>query len=276
MSLPDPTDQSTVLVTGASSGIGTELARQLVDRGHHVTLVARRRDRLEQLLAELAGRSPGVPAASIETCDLSDESERRDLIAGLEKTPRHVAGVCNNAGFGAYGRFDQLPLDREVQEVRLNVGAVHELTGAFLPDMVSRGAGAILNVGSTAAFQPLVGFATYAATKAFVLSFSEAVHAELAGTGVSCTALCPGPTKTEFGETAGMGDMESSSPGFIFQSAEVVARAGIDGMVRGKRTVLPGVRNKASALGGRLVPRTLFLPATRLVVGSRLDVDEAD
>jgi short-subunit dehydrogenase len=267
MSLPPADPQSTVLVTGASSGIGAELARQLAERGHHVTLTARRRDRLDELAGALT--ATGV---DVEPCDLSDETERRALVGRLLEGGRFVAGVCNNAGFGVYGRFAQLPLDREVEEVRLNVGALHELTGAFLPAMVERGAGAVLNVGSVAAFQPLVGFATYAASKAFVVAFSEAVHAELAGTGVSCTVLCPGPTKTEFGETAGMGDMESASPDLIYQSAATVARAGIDGMVHGRRSVLPGIRNKATALGGRLVPRTVLLPVTRRLAGSRLDV----
>jgi short-subunit dehydrogenase len=270
MSLPSPDSRSTVLITGASAGIGTELARQLAARGHHVTLVARRRERLEELAGELDARPTGAAGATVDVCDLADESARAELITKLKRRKRRVAGVCNNAGYGGYGRFDLMPLEREVEEVRLNVGALHELTGAFLPDMVERGEGAILNVASTAAFQPVAGFATYGATKAFVLAFSEAVHAELAGTGVSVTALCPGPTRSEFGETAGMGDMEKASPNLIFQSAETVARAGIEAMVAGRRSVIPGVRNKASAFGGRFVPRTLLLPVTRRAAGKRL------
>lgn len=270
MSLPSPDSRSTVLITGASAGIGTELARQLAARGHHVTLVARRQERLEDLAAELAALPNGSSGAAVEPCDLADETARGELIAKLKRRKRHVAGVCNNAGFGGYGRFDLMPLEREVEEVRLNVGALHELTGAFLPDMVERGEGAVLNVASTAAFQPIAGFATYAATKAFVLAFSEAVHAELAGTGVSVTSLCPGPTRSEFGETAGMGDMEKSSPDLMFQSAETVARAGVNAMIEGRRSVIPGVRNKASAFGGRLIPRTILLPVTRRAAGKRL------
>jgi short-subunit dehydrogenase len=153
--------------------------------------------------------------------------------------------------------------------VRLNVDAVHHLTGAFLPRMVRDGAGAILNVASTAAYQPLPGFATYAASKAFVQSFSEAVHAELGGTGVSVTTLSPGFTHTEFGENAGAGDKEAAMPEFLFMEAPDVARLGIDAMVAGRRTAIPGLANRASMLGGRMAPRSLLLPLVRQVTGRR-------
>src|SRR5436190_681314 len=194
MALPDPSTEHTVVVTGASAGIGTELARELASRGHGLTLVARRRDRLEELAEELE-----VPVA-VEPCDLADPEERTRLIGALGRG-RPIAGVCNNAGYGTVGRFADLPLDREVGEVRLNVEALVELTGAFLPQMTDRGAGAILNVASTASYQPLPNMAVYAATKAFVRSFSEATHTELGGTGVSVTTLCPGFTETEFAGT---------------------------------------------------------------------------
>jgi short-subunit dehydrogenase len=146
--------------------------------------------------------------------------------------------------------------------VRLNVEALHELTGTFLPAMVERGSGAILNLASTAAFQPIPGFATYAATKAFVSSFSEAVHAELSGTGVSVTSLCPGPTRSEFGDRAG-GVSFQKGPDLIFMEAHDVARQGVEAMIAGRRSVVPGLSNKASMVGGRFVPRSLLLPAAR-------------
>jgi short-subunit dehydrogenase len=147
--------------------------------------------------------------------------------------------------------------------VQLNVAAVHELTLAFLRPMVERRAGAILNVASLAAFQPVPGMATYAATKAFVQSFSEALHAELAGTGVSCTVLAPGPVPTEFGAVAGTEDLDSLVPGFVTEPPEEVAAAAVRGMLRGRRSVVPGTATKALATGGRYVPRSILLPAAR-------------
>jgi uncharacterized protein len=264
MALPEPSPDTTVLITGASSGIGAELARELSRRGHHVTLVARRRDRLETVAAGLAA------GADVIEADLGTEAARETLLTKVDGGRRRLAGLCNNAGYGAYGRFDRLPLKEQTAMVELNVDALHHLMAALLPGMVRRGEGAILNVASTAAYQPLAGMATYAATKAFVHSLSEAVHAELAGTGVSVTSLCPGPTKTEFSAIAGVEEVEQGLPGFLLQSAEEVARAGVDGMERGRRTVVPGVQNKASALGGRFVPRTLLLPLTRRAAGKRL------
>jgi uncharacterized protein len=262
MSLPPPTPDSTVLVTGASSGIGAELARELARRGYGLTLVARRKERLTELADESQCRH-GV-AVDVRAADLGKPASRTRLIAALHASPTRVVGVCNNAGFGTFGRFQDLDLDRETEEVRLNVDALHELTGAFLPDMVGRGAGAILNLGSVAGFQPLPANATYAATKAFVNSFSEAVHTDLTGTGVSCTALCPGPVRTEFGEVAGLGDVNSAGPDFLWASAEEVARAGVEAMLSGKRAVIPGASNRAAALGGRHLPRTLLLPLARM------------
>ena len=261
MSLPPPTPESTVIVTGASSGIGAELARELARRGYGLTLVARRRERLTELADEFQRRD-GV-AVEVRASDLSKQASRTRLITTMHASGQRVVGVCNNAGFGSFGRFQDLPLEKETEQVRLNVDALHELTGAFVPDMVLRGAGAMLNVGSVAGFQPIPANATYAATKAFVNSFSEAVHSDLAGTGVSCTALCPGPVKTEFGDVAGFGDVNGAGPDFLWASAEDVAREGVEAMVKGKRSVIPGIANRAVALGGRYTPRTVLLPLAR-------------
>ena len=253
MALPPPTNGSTVLVTGASAGIGAELARGLAARGYGVTLVARREERLRALADELGS------GAEVAACDLSDAAARQALIAGLE---RQVLGVCNNAGFGSVGRFAELDAERELRLVRVNVEAVVELTRAFLPRMLEAGAGAVLNVASIAAYQPLPGFAAYAASKAFVQSFSEAVHEELAGTGVSVTCLSPGFTHTEFGAAAGS---EGSLPGFLYGDASDVAEAGIEAMLAGRRSAIPGLANRASMLGGRVAPRSLLLPLVRQV-----------
>jgi uncharacterized protein len=255
MALPPPSYGSTIFITGASSGIGADLARQLAERGYNVTLSARRRERLEELADEL-----GDVHVDVEACDLGDAAARRRLTAKLLAGEREVVGVCNNAGFGNLGRFLDQDLERETDVVRLNVEAVHELTGAFLPRMVEQGSGAILNVASTAAFQPLPGFATYAASKAFVQSFSEAVHSELAGTGVSVTSLCPGFTRTEFDQAAGAEEEASKLPGFTWMESDDVARQAIDGMLAGRRTVVPGVINKVVSTSGRYTPRTVLLP----------------
>ena len=256
MALEKPSASTTVLVTGASSGIGTEMARQLASRGHGVTLVARRADRLDSLAAELSERHK-ITATPIP-CDLGDPIARAELIEGLRAGPA-LAGLCNNAGYGINGRFARNDADRERQMVELNVVALHDLTLRALPGMIERGTGAILNVASTAAFQPLPGFATYAATKAFVLSFSESLSTELSGTGVSCSALCPGPVKTEFAAVAGS-TMSESLPDFAMVSAEEVARQAIDAMESGNRTAIPGMANQIQALLGRLAPRSLVLP----------------
>ena len=263
MALPAPSYGSTVVITGASSGIGADLARQLAERGYNVTLVARRRERLEELAGEL--REAHDIHVDVETCDLGDPGARKRLASKLSSGEREVVGLCNNAGFGNLGNFLDNELDQELDVVRLNVEAVLHLTGALLPRMVEQGAGAVLNVASTAAFQPLPGFATYAASKAFVHSFSEAVHSELSGTGVSVTSLCPGFTRTEFEQAAGAEDAAAKLPGFTWMESDDVARQGIEGMLAGKRTVVPGMLNKAVSTSGRFVPRTVLLPLVKTV-----------
>jgi uncharacterized protein len=262
MSLPKPTNQATVVITGASSGIGTELARGLARRGYPLVLVARRRERLDELAGELGNEySVGVDVMPL---DLGEAGSREKLAERLRSEP--IAGLCNSAGFGTSGVFHTLPVERESEEVVLNALTLMELTHAALPGMVERGGGAVLNIASIAGFQPIPGMAVYSASKAFVQTFSEAVHEELHGTRVSCTALCPGPVPTEWAEIA---DAERWSIGVAQVSPQDVAEAAIVGMLEGRRSVVPGVVPKVVSLGGRLVPRSVLLPALRIGTGLR-------
>jgi len=261
--LPSPRESGTALVTGASSGIGEEIARGLAARGHGLTLSARREDRLTELAAELT-RDHGVRVGVI-ACDLGLGPERDRLAAELQKSGLEVDVLVNNAGFGAHSIFVEAQRERLVDMVNLNCGAVVDLAGRFLPRMVERGEGTLINIASTASFQPMPGSATYAATKAFVLSLSEAVHQEVSGSGVTVTAICPGPIKTEFAEQAGIGGAEDRTPGFIWMSAEDLAEEALDAAEKGKRAVVPGTLNYAGSLLGRYSPRRIGLPLTERV-----------
>lgn len=252
MALPPPSADSTCLVTGASSGIGMEIARELSRRGYGVTLVARREERLRDLAAELGG------GAAYEVCDVTDADARKALAEGLAARGVEVSVLVNNAGFSTSGPFVQSDRGRELDMVRTNIEAVVDFCSLLVPGMAERGRGAVLNVASTASFQPIPMQSGYAATKAFVLSFTESLHAELAGSGVSVTALCPGPVKTEFVEVANLGEADSM-PGVFWASAEAVAKAGVDGLAAGKRVVIPGVLNRAGAIGGQHAPRSVIL-----------------
>ena len=257
MALPPPSPGSTCLVTGASSGIGAEIARALARRGHGVTLVARRKDRLETLAAELSDRH-GVRAETLG-CDLGEPGARTRMLASFAELGLDVEVLVNNAGFGTAGFFPKLDQERELEMVRLNIEAVVALCGRFVPEMVERRRGAILNLASTAAFQPLPRNATYAASKAFVLSFSDALHAEVRDSGVTVTSLCPGPVKTEFVEIANMDRAAESAPSFVFTEPDFVAEQGVRALEKGKRVVVPGRLNAAGALGGQHVPRSFLL-----------------
>ena len=260
MALPPPSDTSTCLVTGASAGIGTEIARELAARGHGVTLVARRKERLEEIAAELSSRH-GIRADTV-ACDLSSAAARGRMLATVARRGLEVDVLVNNAGFGSGGLFQELDPDTELSMVRTNVEAVVHLCTAFVPGMVARGAGAILNVASLAAFMPVPRQATYGATKAFVLSFSDALSADLHGTGVSVTSLCPGPVPTEFGDVADIDERLMDIPGVSVSPADTAAQA-VEGLEKGRRVVLPGAATKASALAGRLTPRFVALEVLR-------------
>jgi short-subunit dehydrogenase len=252
-------------VTGASSGVGAEIARELAKRGHGVTLVARRLNRLQELAVELSS-DHGVRAETIGA-DLVDPDGRDALADRIDELGLDVAVLINSAGFGGGGKCATADREYLVRMVRLNCEVVVDLQGRYLPAMVERGSGAIINVASTAAFQPLPGTAVYAATKAFVLSLSEAAHAELKGTGVSVTALCPGPVKTEFVQVAGLDDANENLPEMFWTPVETVAREAVDGAARSKRVVVPGVMNRAGALTGQHAPRALALPVVKRIWG---------
>lgn len=241
------------LITGASSGIGAELAKLCAAAGYRVILVARHAD----ALAEIARTLP-VPARVL-AADLSDPAAPRTI---FDQTRDETIDILiNNAGFGLRGAFLDTGWAAESRMIQVNVSALAELTKLFLPEMRRRGAGRILNVASTAAFAPGPFMAIYYATKAFVVSFSHAIASELADTGVTVTVLCPGPTPTGFQKTAGI---ERSG---LFQgptmSAEGVAREGFDAMMEGRAEIIAGSRNRWMILGTRLAPRTLLAKLTR-------------
>jgi short-subunit dehydrogenase len=256
--LPEPSVSNTALVTGASSGIGAAIAAELASRGFALILVARREERLRTLATELSS-DHGIEV-EVVACDLGDEGERDRLQQELGGLGRAVEVLVNNAGFGHQADFARSPRDRMVEMVRVNVEAVVDLTSRFIAPMVERGRGSVINIASTAAFQPLPGSAVYAASKSFVLSFSEAIRTELRGSGVTVTAVCPGPAKTEFTEVAGVGGVEDRTPGPVWTSVEEIARQAVDGARRDKRVVVPGMLNRATALAGQHSPRAVALP----------------
>ncbi len=243
--------EETVLITGASSGIGRELARCFAENGSDLVLVARREDRLRELSGELSSRY-GVQVRVLAK-DLSLPAAARELSEELDRTGIVVEVLVNNAGFGDRGEFASLALDRQMNMVQVNVLALTELTRRFLPGMISRRRGGVLNVASSAAFQPGPLMSVYYATKAYVFHFSEGLAEELGGTGVSVTCLCPGPTVTEFGTDAHMEGTLLFRMGAM--NAATVARAGYAGFRAGKVIVIPGIRNKLVAFSVRFSPR---------------------
>jgi len=247
--------QPVALVTGASAGLGVEFARRLAKRGHRVVLVARRKDRLETLAAELGN-------ARALAIDLAEAGSVPQLVAESEAAGERIEILVNNAGFGLIGKFAELEPGRLRQMIDLNVGSLTDLCRAAAPGMIERRSGAILNVASTAAFQPGPNMAVYFATKAYVLSFTEALHEELKPHGIRVTALCPGPTRTEFGAVAGFAE-KGAFDRFAADSASVV-RAGLDGLDSNRAVVIPGLLNKIVAASTRFTPR----PLVRKIAGA--------
>jgi short-subunit dehydrogenase len=258
MALPAPSPSTAALVTGASSGIGVDLARDLAGRGHNVVLVARRADRLEALAVELR-EAHGVRAEAL-AADLIDPESVAGLPARVADLGLDIDILVNNAGYGSAGQFADLDGRSESEMVRLNCEAVVALSHAYTPAMIERGSGAILIVASSAGFQPIPGQATYGASKAFALSFAEALHTELSHLGVAVTALCPGPIDTEFADRAGLTDAFASLPSFVRVSPAACAKTAIDGLARNRRMVVPGMAVKASVVSSRYTPHAVLLP----------------
>jgi uncharacterized protein len=243
------------LITGASAGLGAEFARQCVQRGDEVVLVARRADRLNELSAEIG-------KAHVIASDLREPGAAAKIVAETIARGLWVRTLINNAGFGLRGRFDELPLDRQLEMIDLNVRALTDLSFVVINDLVLRGGGSILNVASTAAFQPGPRMAVYFATKAYVLSFTEALHEEWKDRGIKVSALCPGPVRTEFGEVAGIKTIGQFDR--LAMDAGPVVKAGLEGLDANRAVIIPGAVNKAGAWSTRLAPRSVV----RKIAGS--------
>jgi uncharacterized protein len=247
--------RQTALVTGGSSGIGLEICRALAEQGFDLILVARSEGKLTELARELGGQS-AISARAL-AADLTQLGAAQQIYDKLTSQGTRVDVLVNNAGFGAHGAFAALPLQRQLDMIAVNVTSLTALTRLFLPDMLARRQGKILNVASTAAFQPGPNMAVYYASKSYVLSFSEALAEELTGSGVSVTCLCAGPTKTAFAAGA---ELEGSLLFRLLPSdARSVARRGVAAMLAGKRLVVPGALNKIMAFSVRVTPRPIIL-----------------
>jgi uncharacterized protein len=248
------------LVTGASGGIGEEFAKLLASKGVDLVLVARSGDKLQRLAESLKVQ---VHCLAI---DLATSSAPAQVESFLESKKLSIDYLLNNAGFGTFGPFVESDLTGELGQIQLNVVTLTHLTRLLLPGMVKRGKGRILNVASTAAFQPGPMMAVYYATKAYVLSFSEALANELKGTGVTSTCLCPGPTSTGFNERAKLGSGGMLSKKSVMMDAATVARRGYDGMMKGRRLVIPGMLNKMLAHSTRMGTRGLSASIVRRIM----------
>jgi len=251
-----PSPRPAALVSGASAGIGREIARFLA-RDHDLVLTARRAAELSALAAEVA------PAKCLVLpFDLADPAAPRTLVAAVNAAGLTIDVLVNNAGFGDLGPFAGADLGKMLRMIQVNVTALTELTGLILPDMLARGRGRILNVGSVAGFQPGPLMAVYYATKAYVNSFSEALANELEGSGVTVTCLAPGPTESEFDAAAGMVPRKASALNSVLD-ARSVAEAGVRGLMRGQRMVVTGIRNRLLLFAERFAPRGMVIKAVR-------------
>lgn len=252
--------RKTALVTGASAGIGYELAKVLAENGFDLVLIARNKERLEAVADELEA-SFNVRAA-VMCKDLVVPRAPDEIFEELERAGVTIDVLVNNAGYGTHGPFHESDTQKELDMIQLNVTALVHLTRLVVPGMVARGSGRIMNVASTAAFQPGPFMAIYYATKAFGVSFSEAIGNELKGTGVTVTAFCPGPTRTEFQQRAGIEASRLNTAGMI-ADADEVARFGYRAMMKGRPLAIPGVKNRTLAFAVRFFPRQVVLKVVR-------------
>jgi hypothetical protein len=266
MSLPPPAPDTIALITGASSGIGEQYARQLSARGHRVALVARREDRLATLAEELGGQEHAVAI----TADLSVADDRDRLAAQLAELGTSVEILVNNAGYGIYRPFVESRRQAELDQVRLLVEAPVDLMARYLPGMVERRRGAIINMSSSAGFQPLPYNAGYSAAKAYLLTLSEALHAEVKEHGVTVTVVAPGPVPSGFQEASDAGYFAERLPKFTFVAPERVARDALTAAERGRISVIPGGAHvKAALVPNRRLPRWLVLPVSKRMTARR-------
>jgi short-subunit dehydrogenase len=254
---------TTALITGASSGLGEQFAYALARQKYGLVLVARRKDRLEGVAAK--ARELGAERVEIIVADLARREAPQQICDQLRAASIQIHYLVNNAGFGTNGPFNQLAADRELEEIDLNVTALVALTRLLLPPMIERHAGTIINVASTAAFQAIPYMSTYAATKAFVLSFTSGLAGELVGTGVRCLALCPGPVATEFQSVAK--NEHGRLPKIAFVSAEKVVAEGIAAAASGRTVYIPGWLNFITAQTPRFVPRAAISFFARRIYG---------
>lgn len=247
--------QTYALITGASSGIGEVFARELARAGRSLVLVARSTEKLQSLRIQLQTAHPGIGIEVIPR-DLSQPNAAADLFGETEARNLSVDLLINNAGFGAFEDFAELDLYRQAEMLRLNIGALVELTHLYLQPMRARGTGAVMNIASTAAFFPGPFFAVYAATKAFVLSFSQALFVENRSHGVLVMAVCPGTTSTNFFEVANMHIFGQRQR---MQSPQAVVRESLSALHRRRAVVVTGVPNKVMAISSRFIPRVIML-----------------
>src|SRR6266699_2208278 len=256
-------DGCSALITGASAGIGREFARQLAGRARSLILVARREERLNQLRDELRQQHP-ILTVHIRKADVADLAQLKELEGWFEHEKIDVDLLVNNAGLGDSGPFATSDSRRNEQMMLVNMVALTSLTRHLLPQMIDRKRGGILNVSSSAGFLPIPGFAVYAATKAYVTSFSEALHAEVRGTGVTVCALCPGPVRTEFQEVAKRpeGPVENA-PEFAVVTVEQVVRDALRALESNRPLIIPGLKMKLSMLLVRMTPMPILRWASR-------------